>query len=317
MMNLADFAIKQRTFILFFTALSVIAGLFSYFDLGKLEDPSFTIKTAVVVTLYPGASAEEVEQQVTDTVETKLQEMGSLNRLRSLSRPGMSMVFVDLKESLNSKALPQEWDLLRRKVSDMKLLLPSTALASSIRPGSTRPEVSVYKAKGPRCLIEEKWEKCEVIIDDTGVTHPDGKIVKIVQWSTQDKDFNVGGGIVGDVSGFAASIFKRGIKFINTPTTLLAQVDSSIRGKTGINTSSGKNLIGSFYQPSIVISDTNFLKTLPKREIICGYGEILKHSIISNKQFFLFLNKNASKILNLKTPFIEKSIYQSCLIKKK
>ncbi|ARP38217.1 Cobalt-zinc-cadmium resistance protein CzcA [Vibrio syngnathi] len=133
MMNLADLAIKQRTFILFFTALSVIAGLFSYFDLGKLEDPSFTIKTAVVVTLYPGASAEEVEQQVTDTVETKLQEMGSLNRLRSLSRPGMSMVFVDLKESLNSKALPQEWDLLRRKVSDMKLLLPSTAQISVVQ----------------------------------------------------------------------------------------------------------------------------------------------------------------------------------------
>ncbi|NOJ14282.1 efflux RND transporter permease subunit [Vibrio splendidus] len=133
MMNLADFAIKQRTFILFFTALSVVAGLFSYFDLGKLEDPSFTIKTAVVVTLYPGASAEEVEQQVTDTVETKLQEMGSLNRLRSLSRPGMSMVFVDLKESLNSKALPQEWDLLRRKVSDMKLLLPSTAQISVVQ----------------------------------------------------------------------------------------------------------------------------------------------------------------------------------------
>ncbi|MEZ8773805.1 efflux RND transporter permease subunit [Vibrio sp. 10N.247.310.17] len=132
-MNLADFAIKQRTFILFFTALSVIAGLFSYFELGKLEDPSFTIKTAVVVTLYPGASAEEVEQQVTDTVETKLQEMATLNRLRSLSRPGMSMVFVDLKESLNSKALPQEWDLLRRKVSDMKLLLPSTAQISVVQ----------------------------------------------------------------------------------------------------------------------------------------------------------------------------------------
>ncbi|PMO76705.1 transporter [Vibrio tasmaniensis] len=133
MMNLADFAIKQRTFILFFTALSVIASLFSYFELGKLEDPSFTIKTAVVVTLYPGASAEEVEQQVTDTVETKLQEMATLNRLRSLSRPGMSMVFVDLKESLNSKALPQEWDLLRRKVSDMKLLLPSTAQISVVQ----------------------------------------------------------------------------------------------------------------------------------------------------------------------------------------
>ncbi|NOH78636.1 efflux RND transporter permease subunit [Vibrio sp. RE86] len=127
MIKLAEFAIRQRTFLLFFTALSVIAGIYSYFDLGKLEDPSFTVKTAVVVTLYPGASAQEVEAQVTDTIETKLQEMGELNRLRSLSRPGMSMVFVDLKESLNSEGLPQQWDLLRRKVDDVKLLLPSTA----------------------------------------------------------------------------------------------------------------------------------------------------------------------------------------------
>ena len=128
---------------------------------------------------------------------------------------------------------------------------------------------------------------------------------------------SIGGGITGDVSGFAASIFKRGIKFINVPTTLLAQVDSSIGGKTGINSIHGKNSIGSFYQPSLVISDIIFLKTLPKREIICGYGEILKHSLIANRKFFLFLNKNATKILNLKSPFIERSIYQSCLIKKK
>ncbi|MGF1765216.1 efflux RND transporter permease subunit [Aliivibrio kagoshimensis] len=127
MFNLAEFAIRQKTFVLFFTMLSVIAGIYSYFDLGKLEDPSFTVKTAVVVTLYPGASAEEVEYQVTDTIETKLQEMGNLHRLRSLSRSGMSMVFVDLKESLNSDELPQQWDLLRRKVNDVSLLLPSTA----------------------------------------------------------------------------------------------------------------------------------------------------------------------------------------------
>jgi 3-dehydroquinate synthase len=128
---------------------------------------------------------------------------------------------------------------------------------------------------------------------------------------------SLGGGITGDVSAFSASIFKRGIKFINVPTTLLAQVDSSIGGKTGINSKYGKNLIGSFYQPSLVVSDINFLKTLPKREIICGYGEILKHSLISDKKKFLFLNNNALKILNLKSPFIEKSILQSCLIKKK
>ena len=127
---------------------------------------------------------------------------------------------------------------------------------------------------------------------------------------------SIGGGITGDVSGFASSIFKRGIKFINIPTTLLAQVDSSIGGKTGVNTKYGKNLIGSFYQPSLVISDIDFLKTLPKREVICGYAEILKHSLISSKKFFLYLNKNASKILNLKAPYIEKSIQESCLIKK-
>ena len=79
-----------------------------------------------------------------------------------------------------------------------------------------------------------------------------------------------GGGITGDVSGFAASIFKRGLKFINIPTTLLSQVDSSIGGKTGINSKYGKNLIGTFYPPSLVISDIIFLKSLPKREIICG-----------------------------------------------
>ena len=127
---------------------------------------------------------------------------------------------------------------------------------------------------------------------------------------------SIGGGITGDVSGFASSIFKRGIKFINIPTTLLAQVDSSIGGKTGINSIHGKNSIGSFYQPSLVISDINFLKTLPKREIICGYGEILKHSLISNKNFYKFLSKNFSYITNLKSPFIEKAIYESCKIKK-
>ena len=118
------------------------------------------------------------------------------------------------------------------------------------------------------------------------------KILEIMlnkNFSRDDCLISIGGGITGDVTGFAASIFKRGLKFVNIPTTLLSQVDSSIGGKTGINTKYGKNLIGSFYQPNLVISDIHFLKTLPKREIICGYGEILKHSIIANKNFFIFL----------------------------
>ena len=145
-------------------------------------------------------------------------------------------------------------------------------------------------------------------------------ILEILQknnFNRNDCLISIGGGITGDVSGFASSIFKRGIKFINIPTTLLAQVDSSIGGKTGINSKYGKNLIGSFYQPSLVLSDTNFLKSLPKREIICGYGEILKHSLINDRNFFLYLNKHGSKILKLQNPFIQKAIYKSCLIKKK
>ncbi len=146
------------------------------------------------------------------------------------------------------------------------------------------------------------------------------KILEILlnkNFSRSDCLISIGGGITGDISGFAASIFKRGLKFINIPTTLLAQVDSSIGGKTGINSKYGKNLIGSFYQPSLVISDTKFLKSLSKREIVCGYGEILKHSLIDNKKFFNYLNKNFEKILNLSSPFIEKAIYESCKIKKK
>ena len=136
-------------------------------------------------------------------------------------------------------------------------------------------------------------------------------------FNRNDCVISIGGGITGDVSGFAASIFKRGLKFINIPTTLLSQVDSSIGGKTGINSKYGKNLIGAFYQPSLVISDIIFLKSLPKREVICGYGEILKHAIISDKKFFTFLDTNGSYILNLKSPFIEKAIFKSCSIKKK
>ena len=112
------------------------------------------------------------------------------------------------------------------------------------------------------------------------------------------KDFNrsdliigIGGGITGDVAGFVASIFKRGINFINVPTTLLAQVDSAVGGKTGVNTNYGKNLIGSFYQPKLVISDTTFLNSLSKKEMICGYAEILKHSLIKDKKFFIWLKK--------------------------
>ena len=130
-----------------------------------------------------------------------------------------------------------------------------------------------------------------------------------------DLIIGLGGGITGDVAGFVASIYKRGINFINIPTTLLAQVDSSIGGKTGINSIHGKNLIGSFYQPKLVIIDTSFLNTLPKKEMVCGYAEILKHSIIKDKKFFNWLKNNTRKILSKKAKELSYAIKKSCLIK--
>ena len=141
------------------------------------------------------------------------------------------------------------------------------------------------------------------------------KILLSKNFNRSDLLISVGGGITGDVVGFIASIFKRGINFINIPTTLLAQVDSAIGGKTGVNSNYGKNLIGSFYQPKLVISDTSFIDSLPKREMICGYAEILKHSIIKDKKFFEWLEKNTRSILLKKSKELIHAIKKSCEIK--
>ena len=121
---------------------------------------------------------------------------------------------------------------------------------------------------------------------------------------------------LGDLSAFIANLTKRGLNFVNIPTTLLAQVDASIGGKTGVNTDQGKNLIGTFYQPNFVLNDTSILKTLPQREMISGYGEILKHSLIFDKNFFLWLFKNGKKIVDRKNNLnLKKAIIKSCKIK--
>ena len=126
----------------------------------------------------------------------------------------------------------------------------------------------------------------------------------------------LGGGVLGDLSAFVSNLTKRGLKFVNIPTTLLAQVDASIGGKTGINSEQGKNLIGTYYQPDFVVSDVSMLKSLPRREIISGYGEILKHSLILDRKFFFWLFKNGKKIINKKNNILlTKAIIQSCKIK--
>ncbi len=107
----------------------------------------------------------------------------------------------------------------------------------------------------------------------------------------------LGGGVVGDITGFAASMLMRGINFVQIPTTLLAQVDSSVGGKTAINTTAGKNLVGSFYHPKLVLIDTDALKTLPPRELKAGYAEVLKYALINDPAFFNWLEENGAGLL--------------------
>ena len=127
--------------------------------------------------------------------------------------------------------------------------------------------------------------------------------------------FALGGGVVGDLTGFIAATYLRGVPFVQIPTSLLAQVDSSVGGKVAVNHKLGKNLIGAFYQPKAVFIDLNMLKTLPKREIASGLGEIVKYGIISDPDLFAYIENNSEKILNLNPDVMEHVIARSCEIK--
>jgi len=128
---------------------------------------------------------------------------------------------------------------------------------------------------------------------------------------------SLGGGLVGDVAGFAAATYMRGIRFVQVPTTLLAQVDASVGGKVGVNLPEGKNLVGAFHQPSLVFIDPKLLATLPAREVRSGFAEVIKYGIIRDPDFFSFLEWNHEDILSLKPALVEKSVAVSCRIKAK
>ena len=126
-----------------------------------------------------------------------------------------------------------------------------------------------------------------------------------------DHVFALGGGVVGDLTGFACAILKRGCGFVQLPTTLLAQVDSSVGGKTAINTIAGKNLVGSFHQPSLVLADTATLSTLPKRELRAGYAEVLKYGVLGDARFFDWLERNGSRVLALDLEVLGEAVARS------
>lgn len=165
---------------------------------------------------------------------------------------------------------------------------------------------------------------CEV----AHVNLPDGEVYKTVATmqtvldalaeSRANRDvclIALGGGVVGDIAGFAAACYMRGIDFIQVPTTLLAQVDSSVGGKTGVNHEHGKNLIGAFHQPQVVLIDTDTLGTLPDRELSAGLAEVIKHGAICDAQFFAWLESNIAALRQRDPAALEHAIRRCCEIK--
>ena len=188
---------------------------------------------------------------------------------------------------------------------------------------SSRRIAKIYKGKLLNILNKNNIDAIFIVIKDGENQKNFDTISKISNTllkkgiDRNDALIAFGGGVIGDITGFVSSITLRGVKFIQIPTTLLAQVDSSVGGKTGINTSHGKNLIGTFFQPKIVIIDINFLVTLPRRELLSGYAEIIKYGLIMDRSFFKWLVSNGKNVLKLDRKVLIKSIYYSCKNKAK
>ena len=127
--------------------------------------------------------------------------------------------------------------------------------------------------------------------------------------------FALGGGVIGDLAGFAAACYMRGVPYVQVPTTLLAQVDSSVGGKTAINHPLGKNLIGAFYQPSAVIADVDTLDTLPERELVAGLAEVIKYGAVADDDFLGWIESNVAALLGREKPVLEQAVRRSCEIK--
>ncbi|MBI4684220.1 MAG: 3-dehydroquinate synthase [Nitrospirae bacterium] len=183
---------------------------------------------------------------------------------------------------------------------------------------------TVFKLYGKKVLNSIKlsgFDVVPVIIPD-GEKYKDIRIVQkiygeILSYRLDRKSaiIALGGGVIGDITGFVASTYMRGIDYIQIPTTLLAQVDSSVGGKTGVNHKLGKNMIGTFYQPRLVWIDIDTLKTLPKRELFVGLAEVIKYGVIWDNRLFDFLRDNRKKILSLDKKALVHIIKRSCGIK--
>jgi len=207
------------------------------------------------------------------------------------------------------------------------ILKSAGKIISELMPGGrfaiiTNPTVNSFYGNLLVQSLEASGLKCTVFEIPDSETSKSLEAAQRLYSELTDKGFDrdscvigLGGGVVGDLAGFVAATYMRGIELIHVPTTLLAQVDSSIGGKTGVNISEGKNLVGTFHQPSIVLSDISTLKTLPDREFLSGMAEVVKYGIMFDSELFSMLEENMNKILAREPEIIEDIVTRCGTIK--
>ena len=228
-----------------------------------------------------------------------------------------------------------DYDVLKVKLNDSsyEILIGSLLLermGSIILPNLQRKKVAIVTDSNVANLYLERLisslDECYISYD-TLVLAP-GELTKnwasfnkTVEWLIEKKierdDIVValGGGVIGDLVGFAASVVRRGVSVVQIPTTLLSQVDSSVGGKTGINSPQGKNLIGTFHQPKLVVIDSTVLKTLTKRDFLSGYSEVVKYGLLGDKLFFEWLIDNKNGFFDCDLHVLREALRRSCLAK--
>ncbi len=199
-----------------------------------------------------------------------------------------------------------------------------------LKPHLHRPDVAVVTDAN---VAARHWPTFQAALARDGINSealvlPPGEgtkdwshLAQTVEWlltrkvERRDLVVALGGGVIGDLVGFASAILRRGVRFVQVPTTLLAQVDSSVGGKTGINTAQGKNLVGAFHQPVLVLADTALLRTLPRRDFLSGYGEVVKYGLLGDAAFFDWLESNGSAILSQDPAALDRIVRRSCEMK--
>lgn len=206
-------------------------------------------------------------------------------------------------QSLLTKA-----DLLGRHLQARDLLLVSNTTVAPLYAERVRVGLADRRIVDLRLPDGEQYKTLEYVsrVLDVLVANRFGRDALVLA---------LGGGVVGDLAGFAAACYQRGVAFAQLPTTLLAQVDSSVGGKTGVNHTGGKNLIGAFHQPSVVFADTTTLRTLPPRELRAGLAEVVKYGLVFDLSFLDWIEANVDRLLALEDAALAHAIYRSCELK--